>query len=205
MKRVLTIFVSFLLTTCLCACNLPQSGTPQETNSDAVATEVVLTLSAFTQTAQSMPLSSPALVTPTDTQASATAPTWTSTSALTPTPAQTQTATATPIPNPGAIAGGITGYPYGPVPALVVVAYKQNSGTYWYVITNPGASSYSMTDSSGIGFVAPGPYQVVAYDASGNSGGCPNIVTVISEQTVNCDITNWGGGYPAKPSGVPNP
>jgi hypothetical protein len=205
MKRVPAIFVSFLLTSCLCACNLPQTGTPGGTNSDAVATEVVLTLAAFTQTAQPSPLPSIALITPTDTQASAPSPTWTSTSALTPSMAQTPTASTTPIPKPGAIAGGISGYPYGSVPSLVVVAYKQNSGTYWYLITNPGATSYSMTDSSNKGFVSPGSYQVVAYDASGNTGGCPSIVTVISEQTVNCDITNWGGGYPAKPSGIPNP
>ena len=154
-----------------------------------------------------MPLSSPTQVQPTntDTQASAPSPTWTSTSALTPSIAQTPTATTTPIPKPGAIAGGISGYPYGSVPSLVVVAYKQNSGTYWYLITNPGATSYSMTDSSNKGFVSPGSYQVVAYDASGNTGGCPSMVTVISEQTVNCNITNWGGGYPAKPSGIPNP
>ncbi len=66
---------------------------------------------------------------------------------------------------------------------------------------NPGASSYSMSSD----FLIPGQFQVVAYDASGNSGGCTALVTVISEQTVTCDITNWGGGYPPKPSSVPNP
>jgi hypothetical protein len=172
-----------------------------------------LTLAAFTQSAQptqlSTPtleqLSSPTLEQPTNTRSIALSPTLTSTVALTPTLMLTQTPSDTPVPKPGALAGGISGYPYGSVPSLAVVAYKQNSSTYWYVITNPGATSYSMTDSSNKGFVTPGSYQVVAYDSSGNSGGCTTIVTVISEKTVTCDITNWSGGYPAKPSGVPNP
>jgi hypothetical protein len=108
----------------------------------------------------------------------------------------------TPIPKPGSIAGGISGYPYGSLPSLAIVAFGQDPPYYYsYMITNPGSSSYSMSSS----YLIPGQFQVVAYDASGHSGACPSLVTVISDQTVTCDITNWGGGYPPKPSSVPNP
>jgi hypothetical protein len=109
---------------------------------------------------------------------------------------------STPIPKPGSIEGAISGYPYGSQPSLAIVAFGQVPPNYYsYVITNPGAPSFSMSSS----YLIPGQFQVVAYDASGHSGGCPAMVTVISEQTVTCNITNWGGGYPPKPSGVPNP
>ena len=213
MKKTFMIFISALLFSCLCACNLAGAVTPGEANSGVVATEVVLTLAVFTQSAQPAPLSSPTLEQlssptlgqPTSTQTIALSPTVKPTIGPTGTITLTPVFTNTPVPKPGALVGAISGYPYGSVPALVVVAYKQDSSAYWYVITNAGATSYSMTVSSNIGFVAPGPYQVVAYDGSGNSGGCSAIVTVISEQTVTCDITNWGGGYPPKPSSVPNP
>ena len=212
MKRPFVIFISALLSSCLCACNLAGAVTPGGTNPGMVATEVILTLAVFTQSAQA-PISSPTLEQqssptlgqPTSTQAIALSPTLTSTIGPTVTITLTPVFTNTPVPKPGALVGAISGYPYGSEPALVVVAYKQDSSTYWYVITSAGATSFSMTDSSNIGFVAPGSYQVVAYDGSGNSGGCAAMVTVISEQTVTCDITNWGGGYLAKPSGVPNP
>ncbi len=55
------------------------------------------------------------------------------------------------------------------------------------------------------GYITAGDYQVVAYDSSGHAGGCAGNVKVVTNQTVICDIGNWGGGYPAKPSGVPNP
>jgi hypothetical protein len=69
------------------------------------------------------------------------------------------------------------------------------------MITNPGDGYYSMSTD----YLIPGKYQVVAYDSSNHTGGCAALITVISEQTVTCDITNWGGGYPSKPSDVPNP
>jgi hypothetical protein len=46
---------------------------------------------------------------------------------------------------------------------------------------------------------------VVAYDSSGHAGGCNLNAAVVSNTTVNCDITNWSGSYRVKPSGVPNP
>jgi hypothetical protein len=210
MKRQLMILVSVLIISCLCACNLPGSPTQVGGNPGAVATQVVLTLAVFTQSAQPAPLSSPTseqlssptLAQPTNTPTVAPSPTSTPTIGPTATLTLTLPPSATPIPKPGSIAGAISGYPYGSLPSLAIVAFGQDPPYYYsYMITNPGSSSYSMSSS----YLIPGQFQVVAYDASGHSGGCPSLVTVISEQTVTCDITNWGGGYPPKPSSVPKP
>jgi hypothetical protein len=206
MEKPFTIFASVLLISVLSACNLEKVGTPGGLPSDIVATNVVLTLAAFTQSAQQTPLASPTLEKPTNTQPVVLEPTVTPTITLTPTMTLTMTPTLaptdTPIPKPGTIEGAISGYPYGSLPRLTIVAYGQEPPyNYSYWITAAGNTSYSMTSS----YLIPGKYQVVAYDSSNRTGGCPIIVTVISEQTVTCDITNWGGGYPAKPSGVPNP
>jgi len=204
------ILVSVLIISCLCACNLPGSPTQVGGNPGAVATQVVLTLAVFTQSAQPAPLSSPTseqlssptLAQPTNTPTVAPSPASTPTIGLTATLTLTLPPSATPIPKPGSIAGAISGYPYGSLPSLAIVAFGQDPPYYYsYMITNPGSSSYSMSSS----YLIPGQFQVVAYDASGHSGGCPSLVTVISEQTVTCDITNWGGGYPPKPSSVPKP
>jgi hypothetical protein len=81
------------------------------------------------------------------------------------------------------------------------VAYGQEPPyNYSYMITGGGAY-FSMSTI----YLIPGHFQVVAYDSSGHAGGCTFNVLVISDQTVNCDITNWGGSYRAKPSGVPSP
>ncbi len=210
MKRAIKIIISALLVACLGACNLPATATPGQIDSGAVATGVVLTLEALTQSAQPAPLSSPTsqqlssptLGLPTSTQPVAASPTLTPTLGPTATMALTLAPSATPIPKPGTITGNILGYPYGSLPSLAIVAYGQNPPNYYsYLTTNPGDTSYSMSSS----YLIPGPFQVVAYDASGHSGGCTTIVTVISDQTVTCDITDWGGGYPPKPSNVPNP
>jgi hypothetical protein len=210
--RPFMILISALLTACLCACNLPQAATPGGIDSGAVATQVALTLAAFTQSAQPASLASPTLqqlTSPTLGQPTSTITlTLTLTATFTPTfgPSPTQTLTPapsnTPIPKPGSIAGAISGYPYGSQPSLAIVAFGQDKPYYYsYMIANPGASSYSMSSS----YLIPGQFQVVAYDSNNHAGGCAGFVTVISEQTVTCDITNWGGGYPPKPSGVPNP
>jgi hypothetical protein len=82
------------------------------------------------------------------------------------------------------------------------VAYGQEPPyNYSYLITGAGETYFSMSSN----YLIPGHFQVVAYDSSGHAGGCTINVLVISNQTVNCDITNWGAGYPAKPSGVPSP
>ena len=210
MKRPFMKIVSVLLTLCLSACNLPKVATPGPINPDGVATEVVLTLAVFTQSAQPAPLSSPtleSLSSPTlgqltSTQTKATSPTMTPTIGSTATKTLTLAPSATPIPKPGSIAGAISGYPYGSLPSLAIVAFGQDPPYYYsYMITNPGDSSYSMSSS----YLIPGRFQIVAYDSSNHSGGCTSLVKVISEQTVTCDISNWDGGYPPKPSSVPNP
>lgn len=210
MKKLFVLFTSFFLTACLCACSLPVAATPGTPDPGMIATQVALTMAVFTQSAQPAPLASPTLQLlnsptpeqPTNTQPVASTPTLTPTSGPSATMTLTLAASSTPIPKPGSIAGGISGYPYGSLPSLAIVAFGQDAPhNHSYLITSPGDTSYSMSTI----YLLPGPFQVVAYDASGHSGGCPGLVTVISDQTVNCDITNWGGGYPPKPSDVPNP
>ena len=197
--------VSLLLVILLAACNLPK-GDVTGPDTGAVATKVALTLAALTQTAQQMPITSPASPTsdqPTNTQiptlTGTTVPTYTQIPTRLPT--ETPGPTNTPLSAPGTISGSISGYPYGSVPGLAIVAFGQEPPyRYWYLLTAPGSTYYSMD-----GYITTGNYQVVAYDSSGHAGGCTVNVLVISNDTVNCDITNWGGGYQAKPSGVPNP
>jgi hypothetical protein len=129
-------------------------------------------------------------------------PTTTMTSAPTSTMTPTLAPSETPLPKPGTITGGISGYPYGSIPRLTIVAFGQEPPYYYsYWITAPGSTYYEMTSD----YLLPGKYQVVAYDSSDHRGGCPGVVKVISDQTVTCDISSWGGGYPAKPSDVPAP
>jgi hypothetical protein len=119
-----------------------------------------------------------------------------------PTPGQAPANTIAPSSGPGSIAGNISGYPHGALARLVVVAYEQESPhNYSYMITDYGSTYYSMSTS----YLTPGTWQVVAYDSSGNSGGCAVMVTLVSGQTVNCDITDWTSSFRSKPSGVPNP
>ncbi len=179
------LVISVLLVLLLAACNLPQGG-GSGPGTGVVATKVALTLAALTQSAPLEVLATPTLEQPTYTQI----------------PTETQGPTDTPIPGPGTIAGGIFGYPYGAVPRLAIVAFGQEPpNNYSYLITASGETYYSMTTI----YLIPGHYQVVAYDSSGHRGGCTFNVLVITNQVVICDITNWGGGYPGKPSGVPNP
>jgi hypothetical protein len=201
MKKSCAILASILLIVFLCACNLQKAVTPAGTNPDTVATNVVLTLTALTQAVQQSPAASPTLASPTFTLTPTQTPTVTitATASVTPTITNTSAPTKTPIPKPGTIAGSIS-YPYGSVPNLVIVAFGQEPPyNYSYLTTNLGDTFYSMSSQ----YLVPGKFQVVAYDSSGHTGGCAVIVTVISEQTVNCDITDWGGSYPSKPSGVP--
>lgn len=204
MKKPIQFIFLILLTFSLGACNLPKGSAPPDgAIPDIVATKVVLTLAAFTRSApQETPLASPTTVLSTNTATIALTPTSTPTVTLTPTMTLTLAPTDTPIPKPGTIEGIISGYPYGSLPKLAIVAFNQEKPTtYSYWITAAGNTSYSMTSE----YLLPGKYQVVAYDSGSHSGGCPVLVTVISEQTVTCDITNWSGVYPAKPSGVPGP
>ncbi len=207
MKLSFTPLGSYLfLAAILTACSLQQANPTADTG--IVATKVAATLAAFTQYAQPTPIhpaASPSPVQSTITQTATQAPSATAIpiKTLTSTLPPTMTIGSTPSPTLGlgSIAGSINGYPYGSVPALAIVAYGQEPPyRYWYWITGSGTTYYSMD-----GYITTGHYQVVAYDSSGHAGGCSAIVQVVSNQTVTCDIINWGGSFPAKPSGVPNP
>ena len=196
MKKPIKFISTILFITLLCACNLPRNGTVPPTPS-TIATTAIPTLPAATSTQVPSPTSSLPSSTPTITLTLTLVP-----PSPTPTKAISATPSITPIPQPGTIAGSISGYPYGTLPALTIVAYGQNPPKYYsYIITAPGSAYFSMSTD----YLIPGPFQVVAYDASGNSGGCPGFVTVISNQTVTCTISDWASSYRAKPSGVPNP
>jgi hypothetical protein len=204
--------LSIILILVLAGCNMPNEGTATP-EAGIVPTKVAATLGAMTRSAQLTPLASPisatvtqptttftptATLTPTATVTAGPSPTAT----LTPKPTNTAAATKTPIPDPGSIAGNILGYPYGSLPGLAIVAFGQEPPyNYSYLITGAGTTYYSMSSS----YLIPGHFQVVAYDSDGHSGGCTALVLVKSNQTVNCDIINWGGGYPPKPAAVPNP
>ena len=216
MKHLSHLILIVVLVLVLGACNLPTRGglTPE---AGAVATKVAATIQALTQTAglqeSQVPLATPTLSKPQETptlQATLTLapPTLTSTPTLTlpptltPSPTLTFTPSATITPLPGSISGNITGYPYGSIPGLAIVAFDQKTPylMYWYWITGAGETYYSMDK-----YIPPSTYQIVAYDSSGHKGGCTTLVVVTSDTIANCDITNWGAGYPAKPAGVPNP
>jgi len=213
MKRAFVLISTFLLISCLGACNLTQNGTPPESNQNNIATQVVSTLTAVAQakipppTPQQTTLptlaDSPTPELPTNTEPLVlSSPTATLTLTITPTITRTVEPSNTPIPKPGSIEGSISGYPYGTVPSLSIVAFGQEPPyNYSYIITSPDDNFYNMSSK----YLIPGKFQVVAYDSSNHRGGCAKIITVISEQTVTCNITNWGAGYPAKPAGVPSP
>lgn len=210
MKRALFAFPACAAILLFSACSLPGRANSTETPTVGFETQIAQTLTAISLANPSTPSETLVPATPTDTLQ----PTQTSTPTLTleptltftPTktlaPTDTQAATKTPIPKPGTIEGSISGYPYGSLPSLTIVAYMQEPPyNYSYWITAPGDSFFSMTSS----YLLPGKYQVVAYDADGNSGGCASLVTVKSEETVTCSLSDWSSSFPAKPGSVPNP
>jgi len=183
----LVLSLGFILT----ACNAPVGVTPTPN----VAEMVVETFEALTP--QISPTSelpaATSTATATATEALAVTPT------LTASPTSTTQPTATERPEPGSISGSIYGYPYGSLPSLTIVAFHQGSTYHWYTITGYGETSFIMDNY----IYPPGNYVVVAYDASGNSGGCPGVVKVVSEQTASCDISDWASSFPSKPGDVP--
>lgn len=183
-SRFILLIVSCFL---LAACNLPDTA-PTASDQDQIDTVVAVTVQALTE--QVAPVT-PGQLVPTFTE------TLTLTLTITPTP--TPDKSNTPEPGFGSISGSILGYSYGSIPKLAIVAHEQNPPYhYWYLITSPGDSYFSMD-----GYISSGRYQVVAYDYSGHAGGCSSLVEVKNNQMVSCDISNWGGSYPAKPAGVP--
>lgn len=195
-----------LLVSVLTACSLRQAN--PTTDSGLVATKVAATLAAFTQSALQTSINSTPFTPTVQPTVTAVTPTGSiATIGFTNTPTSTHNPTVTlgPTPSPtlglGTIAGSISGYPYGSIPSLAIVAFGQEPPyRYWYWITGAGGTNYSMD-----GYITTGHYQVVAYDSAGHAGGCTVTAQVLNNQTVICAITDWGGGYPAKPSDVPIP
>jgi hypothetical protein len=185
MRKIL-LPVLFLLV--LTACHLPrQTVNPSPLPNDILQTSVAATLSA-------LDVSQTPLPTPTLAQQFTPTPFPTMTPAFTNTPLMTNT----PEAGFGSISGAIV-YPFGGSPRFTVVAYEQNPPYhYWYWVTAPGDSYYSMS-----GYVSTGRYQVVAYSSDGPRGGCTTIVEVKRNETSVCDITDWAGSYRDKPAGVP--
>jgi hypothetical protein len=135
----------------------------------ALATVVAMTLQAITP--PSLPLATPTL-----------APVGTS---------------AAPV-GLGSVGGGIYGYPKKKIPSLTVVAFSVNSPYWYYFITMPGSTYYS------IDILPPGLYHVVAYDNQGQSGGYTaggQLVDVAVEvgKTSPADINDWSGSFPSNP------
>jgi hypothetical protein len=203
-----TITISWLVV--LAGCNLPSGNAPTviapTPENGIVATTVASTLQTITQSAlpsatqaaSQTPLATSTVHTPTMTLTA----TITLIPSLTPTSSKTPLPSSTPVPDPGTIAGNISGYPYGSLPSLAIVAYSQNKpGTISYIITAPGTTNFSMTTQ----YLLPGDWQVVAYDHAGNSGGCAGLVTVISNQTVTCTLNDWASAFRSKDPRVPNP
>jgi|WetSurMetagenome_2_1015567.scaffolds.fasta_scaffold120783_2 hypothetical protein len=199
MKRVIAAGLIIVVISLIGACSLPGGGKATETPPVSVSTIVALTLTAFSnQNTQTSPRATETPAIPTAT----TEPTITFTPTIILEPSRTFTLTQTtmptktPIPDPGSIEGYISNYPYGAVPSLQVVAREQEPPfNYSYWITAPGDTYFSMTSQ----YLLPGKYQVVAYDSDGHAGGCTTIVTVKSNQTSSCNITDWSGSYPPKP------
>jgi len=98
-----------------------------------------------------------------------------------------------PMARLGIVAGSISGYPYGSLPQLAVVAFSQDTPYWYWAGTAAGQVYYTVTD------LPPGDYQIVAYDDADHAGGSPAIVTVIAGQTTTADISDWASGWPANP------
>ena len=91
----------------------------------------------------------------------------------------------------GSIAGTISGY--GGSSQLTVVAFNQANGYWYYFILLLNQTEFSIPD------LPAGRYQVVVYDETGITGGTDTNVYVVAGQRTVVTISNWGGGFPAKP------
>lgn len=77
-------------------------------------------------------------------------------------------------------------------PGLRVVAFSQDTEYWYWVYTQPGQTSYTLTD------LPPGIYHLVAYDGEGRAGAYANsnhalidVVVNSGETTPGVDITDW--------------
>jgi hypothetical protein len=103
-----------------------------------------------------------------------------------------------PTTTVGTIAGSIF-FPGGNPPALKVVAFNVKTRYWYWVGTVSGATYFSLAD------LPPGTYHVVAYADSGQAGGyadaAHNLIDIVVKagQTVNIEINDWAGSFPANP------
>lgn len=99
--------------------------------------------------------------------------------------AATRSATATALlatPNSssgGAISGALK-YPADRLPPMYVVAYRVDSQSYQYVVTNAGQATYKIAD------LPPGTYHVIAYTIGGD--GFPAGIAGGFTQAVPCGL-----------------
>jgi hypothetical protein len=112
-----------------------------------------------------------------------------------------------PGKEPTQITGGVSGalnYPAGTPPEMHVVAFNVTTHNWYYVVTNPGASSFRIDQ------LPPGSYQVVGYDPDGNAGGhtdashgLVNVTVKAGEVTAGADLNDWHappGSFPLDPT-----
>ncbi|MBE9525235.1 MAG: hypothetical protein IMY76_09050 [Chloroflexi bacterium] len=95
-----------------------------------------------------------------------------------------------PDTTPGEIAGWI-GYP-GDTPRLHILAFNIETTYWYYIITSPNTTYYSMTG------LPPGKYHVAAYSQHGQvsgyltAGGQLSTVTILPDETTeNIDLSSW--------------
>ncbi|HEY5571520.1 MAG TPA: hypothetical protein VIK64_00780 [Anaerolineales bacterium] len=77
-------------------------------------------------------------------------------------------------------------------PGLRVVAFSQDTEYWYWVYTQPGQTTYTLTD------LPPGTYHLVAYDGEGRAGAYANsnhdltdVVVNSGETTPGVNITDW--------------
>jgi hypothetical protein len=100
----------------------------------------------------------------------------------------------------GSISGGIVYFEGQEPPRLRIVAFNQETEYWYWLFTQPGQVTYSISD------LPPGTYHLVAYDNDGRAGGHADAnnnlinVSVDPGDTVpGVDINNWGASRDAFP------
>lgn len=100
----------------------------------------------------------------------------------------------------GNISGNLSYIENEEIPGLRIVAFNQRTNYWYWVYTQPGQSTYSLTE------LPPGTYHLVAYDSEGRAGGYADShhdlidVNVTSgETTGEVNINDWDAPRTAFP------
>jgi hypothetical protein len=100
----------------------------------------------------------------------------------------------------GNVSGNLTYVEDEDIPGLRVVAFNQRTEYWYWVYTQPGQSTYSLTE------LPPGTYHLVAYDSEGRAGGYAdtrhNLIDVLVKSgatTGEINITDWNAPRTAFP------